>query len=312
MERFEFKADDSTTISCAKWIPENEPEALIQIVHGMNEHIGRYDETARFFVEKGYAVFGEDHRGHGLTGKGFQMGHFADKDGYLKVIEDNFTLLKLMKKEYPGKKLILYGHSMGSFISRNIAWKHGKEIDFLLISGSGNFSSWYIYSNFFLLSFFSLFKKQTDTLPFIHNIGMNDLNKCFEPRKTDYDWLSTDPSIAEEFQNDPLCKAINSIAFYKDLMSLMKSMQDKTNIEKIPKDLPVFIFSGSMDPVGKNGKTVKIAYENYKKSGLRNIKLKIFEGYRHELHKEPVKEQLFNEIISWTKSFSKNNLKTQK
>lgn len=303
MERFLFKADDGAEISAAKWMPQDEPSALIQIVHGMNEHIGRYNETARFFAEKGYAVFGEDHRGHGLTGKGGQMGHFADKDGYLKVINDNHTLLKLMKEKYPGKKLILLGHSMGSFISRNLAWKYGKDIDFLLISGSGNFSGWYIYSNLFLLSVFSLFKKQNDTLPFIHNIGMNDLNKSFEPRKTDYDWLSTDPAIAQEFINDPLCGAMNSIAFYRDLMMFMKSMQDKKNIEKIPKDLPVFIFSGSMDPVGRNGKTVKTAYENYVSAGLKNIKLKIFEGYRHELHKEPGKEQLFNEIIEWIESF---------
>jgi len=303
MERFLFKADDGTEISAAKWMPKNEPVGLIQIVHGMNEHIGRYDETAKFFVEKGYAVFGEDHRGHGLTGKNGQMGHFADKEGSLKVIEDNHTLLKMMKKEYPGKKLILYGHSMGSFISRNLAWKYGEDIDFLLLSGSGNFSNGYIYSNLFLLSFFSLFKKQTDSLLFVHNIGMKDLNKSFEPRNTDYDWLSTDPAIAQEFINDPLCGAMNSIAFYKDLMSFMKSMQNKENIAKIPKNLPIFIFSGSMDPVGKNGKTVQTTYKNYVTAGLKNIKLKIFEGYRHELHKEPVKEQLFNEILEWIKSF---------
>ncbi|HSW59394.1 MAG TPA: alpha/beta hydrolase, partial [bacterium] len=137
MERFLFKSHDGAEINAAKWIPEGEIKGVVQIVHGMNEYIERHAKTAEFLANNGYAVFGEDHRGHGLTAKDGNFGHFDNEDGYKKVIEDNYTLTKLIKNEFPGKKVFLFGHSMGSFVARNYVFEHGSDIDGLLLMGTG-------------------------------------------------------------------------------------------------------------------------------------------------------------------------------
>ncbi len=300
MERFSYEGSEHLKISAAKWIPEGKIKAIIQIVHGMNEHIGRYVEMAEFLSKNGFAVYGEDHRGHGLTAEiKKDLGHFYDKDGFPKIMNDVHGLTEIIKREHPGVPVFLLGHSMGSFISRNLITLFPNDFKGVILSGTGNYCMLEVLTNKTLLKLLLAIYGSRKVIPFFFTNGMNDFNKEFEPRRTDYDWLATDPKVADEFIADPLCGTMNSLGFYRDLMDMLHNMQKKKKIAKIPKDMPMFLFAGSMDPVGKNGKTSTIAYENYKKAGIKDITFKLWEGCRHEVHKEPVKIELFNEIVSW-------------
>lgn len=299
MERFSYEGSEHLKISAAKWLPEN-IKAVVQIVHGMNEHIGRYSEMAEFLNKSGVAVYGEDHRGHGLTAEiKKDLGHFYDKNGFPKIMNDVHGLTEVIKREHPKVSIFLLGHSMGSFISRNLITLFPNDFRGVILSGTGNYYNLEVLMNKTLLKLLLAIYGPRKVIPYFFTNGMNDFNKAFEPRRTDYDWLATDSSVADEFIEDPLCGAMSSLGFYRDLMDMLHNMQKKKNIARIPKDIPMFLFAGSMDPVGKNGKTSTIAYKNYKKAGIRDITFKLWEGFRHEVHKEPVKKELFNEIIEW-------------
>ena len=300
IERFKYEGSEHLKISAAKWIPKGEIKAVIQIVHGMNEHVGRFSEMAEFFYKKGFAVYGEDHRGHGHTAEiKKDLGHFYDKDGFPKIMNDVHGLTEVIKKDYPKTPIILLGHSMGSFISRNIITLFPGDYKGLILSGTGNYCNLEVWASKNMLKLLLLAFGPRKVIPYFFTNGTNNFNKSFEPRRTDYDWLSTDPKVADEFVEDPLCGTLDSLGFYRDLLDMLDNMQKKKNIARIPKDMPMLIFSGSMDPIGKNGKTVTIAYENYKKAGIKDITFKLWEGYRHEVHKEPVKFELFEEIVEW-------------
>ena len=300
MERFKYEGSEHLKISAAKWIPEGEIKAVIQIVHGMNEHIGRFEEMAEFFKKNGFAVYGEDHRGHGHTAEiKKDLGHFYDKDGFPKIMNDVHGLTEIIKKDLPKTPIFLLGHSMGSFISRNIITLFPNDYKGLLLSGTGNYGTLELAFSKNALKLLIMALGPRKVIKYFFTSGTTQFNKAFEPRRTDYDWLSTDPKVANEFVNDPLCGTLDSLGFYRDLIDLLNNMQKKKNIELIPKNMPIFIFSGSMDPIGKNGKTTTFAYESYKKAGITDLTFKLWEGYRHELHKEPIRFELFQEIVEW-------------
>ena len=300
MERFSYEGSEHLKISAVKWLPEGEIKAVIQIVHGMNEHMERYSGMAEFLNKKGFAVYGEDHRGHGLTAEiKKDLGHFYDKDGFPKIMNDIHGLTEIIKREHLGIPVFLFGHSMGSFISRNIITFFPNDFKGVILSGTGNYGAIELTLSKTVLKLLLFIYSPRKVIPYFFTNGMNNFNRNFEPRRTDYDWLSTDPKVADEFIADPLCGTMNSLGFYRDLLDMLDNMQKKKNIEKIPENLPIFMFSGSMDPVGENGKTSALAYENYKKAGIKDITFKLWEGYRHEVHKEPVKEELFLEITEW-------------
>lgn len=300
VQRFSFRANDKVEIMAGKWIPEGSVKGVIQIVHGMNEHLGRHSGLAEFLCSKGFAVYGMDLRGHGSTARKGIKGHFADENGFEKVIDDICVLTKIIKNDYPGKKLFIYGHSMGSFLVRNYLFTSCAEYNGVLLSGTGGFSKYKNMLNRVMGFFLKIFVDPDKKLPFLYKEGMDEFNRSFEPRRTDYDWLSTDPKVADEFLADTLCNKINTAAFYCDLVKMITEMEKQKNIARIPKYMPIFMFSGSMDPVGLNGLKVDEAYEAYIKAGLKDVNKRIYPGLRHELHNEPsVKDQLFKDIALW-------------
>lgn len=300
VQRFSFRANDKIEIMAGKWIPEGQVKGVVQIVHGMNEHLGRHRVLAEFLCSKGFAVYGMDLRGHGSTARKGIKGHFADDSGFEKVIDDICALTKIIKTDYPGKKLFIYGHSMGSFLVRNYLFTSCSEYNGVLLSGTGGLTKYKKLLDRIFVFFLKLFVNPDTKLPFLYKEGMDEFNRSFEPRRTDYDWLSTDPKVADEFLEDSMCNKINTRAFYCDLVKMMVEMEKSSNIAKIPKYMPIFLFSGNQDPVGLNGVKVDEAYEAYKKAGLKDVNKRIYPGLRHELHNEPsVKDQLFKDILAW-------------
>lgn len=298
----DFKTTDGENIYLRKWSPYIPPAnpVIIQIVHGMAEHIHRYDEFAKELVKEGYIVYGNDHRGHGRTAKTREdLGYFSDKNGWDRILQDLNEITEKIRKEYPHSKIILFGHSMGSFLSRRYVQIFPGAVNALIVSGTGYRNG--IRGRIGMIvakgSKFILGKKKTNKL--LDKMAFGSFNNRFKPNATSSDWLSRDKEAVKAYIEDPLCGFIfTSEAFY-DLMQGIEEVHEKENLEKTPRDLPMYIFSGTQDPVGSYGKGMLKVYEIYKNIGMKNITYKLYPEGRHEMLNETNKQEVYKDMIHW-------------
>lgn len=275
------------------WPVEN-PIALVQIAHGMAEHIERYDNFARFLNEKNILVFGMDHRGHGKNNFG-HLGHLADEDGADFLVTDLKILQDEMKKEYPNTPLFLLGHSMGSFITRAFLAKYPFAVDGAILSGTGHglSSSQKIFR--ILLKINSLFFGSDHISDFFNNIFNKDLNGQVKNPETDLDWLSYNKENIEKYMEDPNCGFNVSNAFFQDIIELVEYDSDEKNIRRISKHLPLLNLAGAEDSVGNLGEAVQEFQKTLEKHNphARTI---LYENMRHEILNEDEKEKVYQDI----------------
>src|SRR5215468_173988 len=185
---FRFTSTDGLRVACTRWDSRGPLRGVIQIAHGMGEHLGRYAETIEALVSAGLTVYGNDHRGHGRTAQdAAHLGDFGE-GGFDLLVEDMVRLSRIAREENPGKKFILLGHSLGSFAAQQYVLDRSGEIDGLILSGSGALDG---------------LRRFASSAP----AGRNFINARFEPARTQFDWLSRDPAVVDAFANDPLCFA---------------------------------------------------------------------------------------------------------
>lgn len=294
---FWITMEDDVAIYIKKWYtPTKRPKAIIQLAHGMVEHINRYHEFANFLVEQGIFVYGNDHRGHGHTGeKQGLLGYFSEENGFVKTVNDLHTITNRIKGDHPNTPIILFGHSMGSFLARNYLQRFSKEIDGVILSGTGHFPT--------LTSLAG--KRIAALLPpmeeskFMNSIAFGSYNKKIKDSNTSFDWLTRVQSVIENYTADPHSGYIPTARFFYDLMDGLIIMNNKKRNQTIKKDLPLFLISGDADPVGDYAKGIwKTAYQ-YEKAGLEDITTMLFAEGRHELLHEINKEEVFAAIYKW-------------
>ncbi|ASK62763.1 lysophospholipase [Virgibacillus phasianinus] len=288
---------DDVEIYVKKWFnPNQKPKAIVQLAHGMAEHINRYHPFSNYLVENNIAVFGNDHRGHGQTGeKQGSLGYFADENGFEKVTNDLFEVTLEIKKEYPDTPVYLVGHSMGSFLSRAYIQKYSQEVDGVILSGTGYFPK-----------FQSLAGKQVaavlppkEETKLMNALTFGSYNKKVDDMHTTFDWLTRDQKMVQSYIDDPYCGFVPKARFFYDLMDGIKTIQDKRRNEAVRKDLPMLLVSGDADPVGDYAKGVWKTAQLYEKAGLENIASMFFHDGRHEILNELNKEEVFNLLFHW-------------
>src|SRR2546430_9418480 len=187
--RFEFESGDGLAIAFLKWGNSRDVRGVVQIAHGLGEHIGRYAELAEVLTQAEFVVYGNDHRGHGLTAKPFgSFGEFGP-GGFDQLVEDMVSLRVIAKKEHPGKPYIRLGHSMGSFAAQPFILDHSPSIDGLALSGSG------------ILDGLARLSQSTSA----GEDPMKLMNASFEPARTPFDWLSRDNAEVDALIADPPC-----------------------------------------------------------------------------------------------------------
>lgn len=277
------------------WEDTENPKLLVQIIHGMSEHISRYDDFAKFLNAHGILVYGMDLRGHGRTGLcNNTLGIFADVDGWDRVLEDQRSLYALFRKKYPNIPFVLLGHSMGSFFTRNYINEYPQDFQAAIIMGTGKSDD--ISYNF--ARFILLFLKKKAPSKLIHSLAFNGFIKDFQERKTILDWLSTDEKQVKKYIDDELCDIALTNGFYKDFMH---GMAEITRLEKnIRAEIPCLFISGNDDPVGRKGEFVRGIFSKYKKA--TNAKMLLLEGMRHEILNERGKNISYNEILKWLRN----------
>lgn len=298
-EEFRVDSRDKKTKLYAKyWIPDGEVKCILHIVHGMAEYIERYDEMATWFVNHGILVVGEDMLGHGKSLDGFSTpGFFTPQDPATVVVRDIHRLKKLTEEKYPGKPYFILGHSMGSFILRNYMFKYGGGIKGAVVCGTGTQPKAAVKAGLLITNIIQLFCGDHHKSPFLNKLALGDNSKI--PVEHRNDWLCTDHSVVEKYDADPLCGFLFTVNGFKTLFTLIDRQNSKKNVEKMPTSLPVLFISGSEDPVGDCGAGVKKAFEEYQSLGMEDVDCILYEGLRHEIHNEPSKEKVFNDVLNW-------------
>lgn len=283
------------------------PNLIVQICHGMEEHIRRYRDFANFLEKQGIRVFGMDNRGHGKTCEDeIEKGHIADKDGDIKLVQDVHDLNKYIKKEFPDKQIVIFGHSMGSLIVRNFLNEYSDSVDGAIICGTtGLYNMKYRIA--MLLAKVLSGKNSDKKSMFINRLGFKGYNSKIKNRNTDFDWLTRDENEVEKYILDKDCGFLCTNAFFLDLLNLIKESSQKSNIENIKKDLPILFVSGKSDPVGDYGKGVLESYRLYKKAGMKNVKIKLYAQMRHEILNEIDKNKVYLDIYKFLESIYENN-----
>lgn len=301
-EHFTFKTSDGIQVFVYKWLPDNPSavKAAVQIAHGMAEHAARYERFADALTGAGYAIYANDHRGHGKTaGTQENVGYFADENGWERVVSDMHALTGIIKKEIPDKPVLLFGHSMGSFLSRHYAMLYTKELSGLVLSGTGGDPGALGKAGLFIARMEAKIRGRKAKSEIMNKLSFGAFNNAFKPNRTDYDWLSRDNAEVDKYINDPWCGAVFTAGFFCDMLNGLAFINKKENIEKISKNLPVYIFSGAKDPVGANTKGVTQVYNSLKDMGLGDVTLKFYEEGRHESLNEINRDEVYKDVMAW-------------
>ncbi|HEX8878621.1 MAG TPA: alpha/beta hydrolase [Candidatus Acidoferrum sp.] len=275
---FRFTSAGGLRVACARWDSLGPAPGVVQIAHGMSEHIGRYAGTIEALVSAGWTVYGNDHRGHGRTASyAARLGDFGE-GGFDQLAADMFHLRRIAKEENPGKPFIQMEHSMGSFASQQYILDHSREVDGMILSGTLN----------------ELAQMASEAPE-----GKNILNAQFEPARTQLDWLTRDIAVVDAFINDPLCLAQLQPASFAAFLGAAPRLSDPARVGKIRADLPIYLFSGSEDPVGQQLEGVKLLVERYRRAGLHHISQDFYSGGRHEMLNEINRAELLNNLLGW-------------
>lgn len=298
-ESYYYSKNGKTKIRALKWIPEAEINAVLQISHGMLEHMERYDEFARYMNDNGVLVVGNDHLGHGSSVNSEEGRGFFGDGGYDVLIEDMHSLMTRTKKEYPDVPYYLLGHSMGSFLTRYFITVYGKEIDGAIIMGTAQQSKGLVKFGLVLTSLMAKFKGWNYRSKLINHLVLGSNNNKFKPARTKSDWLTRDEEIVDEYLADERIDFIFTLNGFYNLFRIMTEMNETERLNNIPRELSVLFISGNDDPVGDFGKGIKKAYDIFKGLKIKNVSIKLYEDDRHEILNELDREQVYEDILSW-------------
>ena len=280
---FSFTSSDGLRVACFRWDARGPTRGVVQIAHGMGEHVGRYAETIGVLVSAGLTVYGNDHRGHGHTAPdAAHVGDFGE-GGFDLLVEDMVRLSRIAKGEHPHLPFILLGHSLGSFAAQQYVLDRSGEINGLVLSGSG------------ALDRLALLATTTTAASKI-------LNSNFQPARTPFDWLSRDPAAVDGFINDPLCFPELQPKAFASFLAAAPELADPRRLRNLRDDLSIYLFSGSDDPVGEQLDSLKLLIYRYEKAGLYDVTHDFYEGGRHEMLNEINRDEVRERLLAWIAS----------
>ena len=293
-------ADGKTAIHAILWLPEGQPSAVLQIAHGMQEYIDRYDAFASWLTEQGIAAAGNDHLGHGQSVTSDEkLGYFAERDGNACLLQDIHSLRTHMQELYPGVPYFVLGHSMGSFLIRQYIQLHGEGLSGAVIMGTGTQPAPALLLGKAVSRLIAAFRGWEYRSQFVYSMAMGSYNKKFQTPGRNNDWLTKDVTIVEQYNQSPWCTFRFTLNGYYNLFYSIQQAQDRTRIDAIPKELPLLIVSGADDPVGSYGKGVQAAFQKYVSAGLKNVRFRLYENDRHEILNETDRAEVWKDILTW-------------
>lgn len=275
-EAFTFDGADGAKIFCYRWLPAGPVRGVLQIAHGMGEHALRYRVPLQPLLDAGIAIYANDHRGHGRTAPDAE--HFGDfgPGGFAALVDDMAVLSRRIRAEHPGKKLVLMGHSMGSFAAQIYVVDHSDLIDGFVLSGSA-----------------ALDKLQAP------RGGLAALTEGMAEPRTPFDWLSRDDREVDAYIADPLCGFTVTPDSLGSMVASGAPAIDPAKLAQIRKDLPFYIFAGDKDPINAELTRLMPLVERYRAAGIRDIETDFYPGGRHEMLNETNRDEVVAKLKAW-------------
>lgn len=290
---------DGSQIHLHQWEPEK-PTKVLLLVHGAVEHAKRYDYFASKLNEKGFVVVAPDHRGHGLTAKASgEFSHFANEGGFLKVVQDLEEILEHVKQIYPDMPRAIFGHSLGSFLTRKLISLKGSEFRAAILSGTSWGNTLELKGGIFLAKLWALFSDKNKPNLKFDDFLWAQLNRKVKKRKGTLDFINSDDKEVEKYMADPLNGNPITIEFGIQMSKAILIIRKDEVYKNTPDNLPVYLASGMDDPLANKGKDIFLIAEKYKKFGVKDVTVKLYPGARHEIINEPIKDEVIGDMINW-------------
>ncbi len=294
-------SDGKTLIHVNQWTPtDRKIVGVVQIAHGVAEYGARYEPFAQYLCSHGFVVVANDHLGHGkslIAGK--PMVYFGEKDGWWHVVDDIETLRAKVAKVFPDVPYFLFGHSMGSFLSRTHLIRYPGKLDGCILCGTGHQPAAVIAGGKLIADREirrlgkHAFSVKAD------NLAFGAYNKAFAPNRTPFDWISASTANVDAYIADPLCGGNTTLGLFRDMLDGLTFITKQSNINQMDKELPVFFIAGDHDPVGDMGKGVRKAHDCFKKAGIRDLNIKLYHGLRHEILNEASRQYVYRDVLDW-------------
>ena len=306
MTEFTFlSTDGKTQLHGMRWEPEGgSVRAVLQICHGVAEHIARYDAFARYLNGLGIAVVGHDHLGHGLSlPEGGTPVYFGEGNTWNTVVDDIYVLHQRIRLWYPDVPLCIMGHSMGSFLTRTYLIRYPGTVKAAVIMGTGWQPKAVIAGGMAVAKAVGAVVGENGTSDLVTNLAFGAYNKLFAPNRTSCDWLSADEDNVDAYMADPLCGADATVGLFQQMLSGIRFNQKLSNLRQMDPRIPVLFVAGEKDPVGDCGNGVRRTYQEFRRAGVQDCTLKLHPGLRHEiLNEKAQQQQIFEDIGQWLTS----------
>jgi len=281
-ETFAFEGFGGIQLPAVLWLPDGEPRRILQITHGMTEHIGRYEAFAKALTAQGVAIAGYDLRGHGQNPGNPDVASFGE-DGWEASLEDMHLFFAHLSARFPGVPHDMLGFSLGSFLLREYLGRWSEGVSRAIIMGTG-------YQPALVLSvMMAIVKGQIkkggfdNTTDLVRKLSFGTYNQRFRPNRTQSDWLCADTAQLDAYLADPLCRRDISSGLFWQLLGAMKRTGRKDACSAWNKDMPVLLISGQDDPVGDGGKGVRAVKRQMDAAGMKDVELCLLPGARHIL-----------------------------
>lgn len=294
--------DNASTIRALVWEPDDaarpdfSSRAVVQIVHGMSEHVERYAPFAEFLVGRGFVVCANDHVGHGKTAGERDLGHMPLANGVDVLVEDVHALREKVCERYPHARHVMFGHSMGSFVTRVYLTRHADGLSAAILCGTGQQPRIQTVAGRVITRLIAQIRGERHVSRFVDSLGAGAYGRAIKDARTDVDWISSDPDVVDEYIADPLCGQPFTVGAYATLASLVADATDARLARRVPKDLPLLFVAGAEDPVGDCGRGVARAVDEYRNAGVRLVEMGIYPGARHEILNEPCHEAVWHDV----------------
>ena len=298
-----MSTDLKTWLHGAAWIPDGEPKAIVQLSHGVTEHILRYDALGTWLAQRGYLVLGNDLIGHGKsTGKDKARLYFGPAGSWDFVVRDAKLLYDMTREAHPDVPYVALGHSLGSFVVRSWLIRWPDTLQGAVLTGTGGQSG--MSMRIARASANAAAKREGEDHPSqqIRALMFGTYNKMFAPNRTTADWLCANMEAVDSYLADPLCSQDVTPGLFREMLSGMEFAGKAANLKQMDKNCPVLFASGKDDPVGGLGKGVVKAAESFRKAGMRDVELKLYPGMRHNLLEETDRDTVFADVEAWLNS----------